>query len=116
MKPNTTFVRVCSFGEVPRNRGRSIMLDSYREVALFNIDGEIFAVDNICPHQHAPLIADGDVENCTVRCPLHGNIYDLRSGRLLEATGPGLRTYQVRRDGDDLLVEKPETKPPRWMA
>lgn len=52
-----------------------------RVLALANVDGEVFAIDNECTHMVASL-ADGhlDVDRCTLECPLHGSCFDLRTG------------------------------------
>ena len=54
-----------------------------------------------------------DIEDCTITCPLHGWIYDLKTGKALGGNGR-LKTYQVYRDGDDVMLEKPEPVEPTW--
>jgi nitrite reductase/ring-hydroxylating ferredoxin subunit len=111
--PDKTFIRACSIHEIPKRRGRNIYFDEETQVAIFHIDGELFAVSNICPHQHSPVIADGYIEDCTITCPLHGWIYDLRNGKALGGSGR-LKTYEVYLDGDDVMLEKPEPVEPTW--
>jgi 3-phenylpropionate/trans-cinnamate dioxygenase ferredoxin component len=48
-------------------------------IAVFNVDGELLAIDDTCTHQDASL-ADGWLEGCTVECPLHAACFDLRTG------------------------------------
>jgi 3-phenylpropionate/trans-cinnamate dioxygenase ferredoxin component len=64
-------------------------------IAVFNVDGELFAIDDTCTHQDASL-ADGWVEGCAVECPLHAACFDLRTGM---PSGPPaktpVRTYDV---------------------
>jgi nitrite reductase (NADH) small subunit len=50
-----------------------------RAVAVARVDGEWFAVDNVCPHAGGPL-GDGILDGCTLTCPWHGYAYDVRSG------------------------------------
>jgi len=107
------FIRACSIRDIPKRRGRNIYFDEETQVALFYIDEELYAVSNICPHQHSPVIADGYIEDCTITCPLHGWIYDLKTGKALGGNGR-LKTYQVYRDGDDVMLEKPEPVEPTW--
>lgn len=107
------FVRACSIHEVPRRRGKNIYFDEDRQVAIFNIGEKLFAVSNICPHQHAPVIADGFIEECTITCPLHGWVYDLETGKALGGNGK-LKTYQIYLDGDDVMLEVPEEEEPTW--
>src|SRR5689334_5508932 len=48
-------------------------------IAVFNVDGELLAIDDTCTHQDASL-ADGWLEGCNVECPLHAAKFDLRTG------------------------------------
>jgi NAD(P)H-dependent nitrite reductase small subunit len=108
-------VRVCAVAELPPGRSRVVYFDEERQVAIFNVDGELLAVTNICPHQHSPVIAEGMIEDCTVTCPLHGWAYDLHSGRALGG-GARLRTYHVRVVDDAIYVEVPRDEQPKWMS
>ncbi len=102
-----SFIRACSIRDLSRRRGREVMLDEETEVAIFMVDEQLYAVSNVCPHQHAPVIADGFIEDCTVTCPLHGWTYDLKTGRAVEGNSR-LKTYEIYLDGDDVMLEKPE--------
>ncbi len=51
-----------------------------RMVALFNVDGEFYALDGVCPHQGGPL-GQGQLQGCIVTCPWHGWQFDVRSGQ-----------------------------------
>jgi 3-phenylpropionate/trans-cinnamate dioxygenase ferredoxin subunit len=53
-----------------------------REIALCNVDGQYFAVDNICTHQGAPL-CEGDLDGTELWCPWHGASFDVRTGEVL---------------------------------
>lgn len=108
------FVRACSREELPPGRSRMVYFDEERQVAIFNVDGELLAVTNICPHQHSPVIVEGMVEDCTVTCPLHGWAYDLKSGRALGG-GARLKTFEVCVVGDAVWVEVPLEEDPSWF-
>ena len=74
-------------------------------VCLARSQGQVFAVNDICSHADVSL-AEGDVEDGTVECWLHGSRFDLRTGAPtgLPATKP-VATYPVTIEGDDVLVE-----------
>jgi len=79
-----------------------------RDIALFNLNGQIFATDNICSHEYASL-ADGVVDGETVECPLHGACFEIRTGRAL--TPPAsvdIKTYGVQIKDGDILVGLPD--------
>ena len=75
-------------------------------VALFNVDGEICAIEDACTHDGRPL-ADGDiVRPGVIACPRHGAQFDVCTGEAL--TLPAIEpadTFEVRIEGDDILVE-----------
>ncbi|MFK4441277.1 naphthalene 1,2-dioxygenase system ferredoxin subunit [Caballeronia udeis] len=57
---------------------------SGEKIGLFQVDGEVHALDDICTHG-AALLSDGDMENGEVECPLHAGLVDVRTGRALGA-------------------------------
>lgn len=74
------FVRVASASDLPA--GQAMVVDvSGRLIALFNVDGQFYALDNTCVHRGGPL-GEGFVDrnNLTVQCPWHGWIYSLATG------------------------------------
>jgi apoptosis-inducing factor 3 len=74
-------------------------------IALYRIDGEVFATHGICTHALA-FLADGYVENGEIECPVHQGRFDIRSGRALCAPlTEDLRTYPTRVDGTDVLID-----------
>ncbi len=74
------FSKICSVNDLSERIGKRFIIDDV-DIALFKIDEEIFAVSNICPHQHSPLIHDGIVEDDCVVCPAHGWMFNIRSGK-----------------------------------
>ncbi len=78
-------------------------------VCLARSQGEVFAVSDICSHADVSL-SEGDVEDGTVECWLHGSRFDLRTGAPtgLPATKP-VATYPVTVEGDDVLVDVEST-------
>src|SRR5215475_2485868 len=75
-----------------------------RIVALFNVDGQFFALDGVCPHQGGPL-GKGVVTGCVVTCPWHGWQFDVRDGQ--HQTSPRLKqpSLPVRVENGDVLVD-----------
>jgi 3-phenylpropionate/trans-cinnamate dioxygenase ferredoxin component len=70
-------IQVCALTDLPP--GESARVVAHVPVAVFNADGELFAIDDTCTHQDASL-ADGWLEGCEVECPLHASRFDLRTG------------------------------------
>jgi nitrite reductase/ring-hydroxylating ferredoxin subunit len=74
------FVRVGDVAEVPPGTGKAFPLGSF-DIAVFNIRGELHALENACPHQGGP-IAEGWLEGPIVTCPWHAWCFDVRSGKM----------------------------------
>ncbi|MBN3846854.1 MULTISPECIES: non-heme iron oxygenase ferredoxin subunit [Burkholderiaceae] len=67
-----------------------------REIALYSIDGEVYATDNICTHGHARL-CDGFLEDGEIECPLHQGRFDVRTGKAMCAPlTEDLRAFPVK--------------------
>jgi phenylpropionate dioxygenase-like ring-hydroxylating dioxygenase large terminal subunit len=74
-------------------------------VALYRLDGTVYATHGICTHAMA-ILADGFVEDGKIECPLHQGLFDIRSGKALCApVTEDLRTYAVKVEGNDVLVD-----------
>ena len=76
-----------------------------REIALYDIEGQVFATDDICTHAYAKL-SDGWFDKGEIECPLHAGRFDARTGK---ATAPpcvdDLKTYPVKVEGGEIQVK-----------
>ncbi len=72
---------VAKVGDVPLNGAIEVRV-GYEPIALFNLDGEYFATSDICSHEEFSLHG-GWIESGTVECPLHGSLFDIRTGEAL---------------------------------
>jgi nitrite reductase/ring-hydroxylating ferredoxin subunit len=97
-------VRACSLSELPEEGALRVVLDG-KPLCIARSQGEVFALSDICSHADVSL-SEGDVEDGTVECWLHGSRFDLRTGMPtgLPATKP-VATYPVTVEGDDVLVK-----------
>jgi nitrite reductase/ring-hydroxylating ferredoxin subunit len=96
--------RVASINELPPGSALAVEIAG-RTIGLFNVDGVIYAIDNICTHDHAPLSEGVVTEGCVV-CPWHGAQFDLATGQAM--TPPAVEdvnTYEVIVSGEDISVE-----------
>jgi naphthalene 1,2-dioxygenase system ferredoxin subunit len=75
------------------------------DIALYDIDGTVYATDNICSHAYARL-SDGWLDNGEIECPLHAGRFEVKTGK---ATAPpcvdGVRVYPVRVEGEDIQIK-----------
>ena len=98
------FVKVAKTAEIEPGGARLVEVDG-KQIALFNVEGQFFAIDNTCSHKGGPL-AEGEVSGYEVTCPWHRGRFDLRTG---EVVGPppqrAVTRYGVRVTGTDIEVE-----------
>ena len=97
------FVRVASLSDLGRGTCKTVAAGD-KEIALFNVDGTIYAIDNTCLHVGGPL-GEGELEGTTVTCPWHGWQYNVTTGQCLTTPDLKLATYPVQVEGNDISVE-----------
>ena len=99
-----SFVRVAGTGDVGEGVTLRVEVDG-KAVCLVKRDGKVYAVDDVCTHEYAEM-SEGFVEDHTIECPRHGSQFDIRTGKVLSMPATeDLPTFEVRVEGDDLLVD-----------
>jgi nitrite reductase/ring-hydroxylating ferredoxin subunit len=99
------FRRVASTAELADGALLAVDVDGL-EILLARLGDTVFAVGNICTHDHVWL-DEGDLhaDTCEIECPMHEGRFDLRTGAAThEPCEEALPAYEVRIDGDDVLV------------
>ncbi|MBH2010519.1 MAG: Rieske 2Fe-2S domain-containing protein [Xanthomonadaceae bacterium] len=79
--------------KLPAPGGRAIVREAGLCLALFDMDGKLYAIDDSCPHDGGSLVM-GMLEGMQVRCPAHGLKFDIRSG-CMASGGLSVRSYPV---------------------
>jgi 3-phenylpropionate/trans-cinnamate dioxygenase ferredoxin component len=99
-------VTVCSAEELAEGEMRLVEVNG-EKIGVFNCGGELLAIEDRCSHDDGPL-AEGefDAGTCTVECPRHGSLFDLRTGKpkTLPAYVP-VRTFAARVEGNEVKLE-----------
>jgi len=96
-------VRAVKKAEVPPGTMAELQLDG-RQIALANVDGRFYAIDNTCLHRGGPL-GQGTLEGKIVTCPWHGWPYDVTNGKTVMNPAVGVACYAVEVRGDDIFVD-----------
>jgi naphthalene 1,2-dioxygenase system ferredoxin subunit len=94
----TNWIEAASRDEVPEADVIGLAVAG-RDIALYSVEGEVYATDNICTHGHARL-CDGFLEGHEIECPLHQGKFDVRTGQ--PACAPiteAIRSYPVKIEG-----------------
>jgi 3-phenylpropionate/trans-cinnamate dioxygenase ferredoxin component len=102
-------IPVCALIDLPP--GEATRVVAHVPVAVFNADGELFAIDDTCTHQDASL-SEGWLEGCLIECPLHASCFDLRTGEVDQppAKRP-VRTHRVEVVDGVIFVELSSVAP-----
>lgn len=100
------YVAVADVDELDEGDRLFIEIDGVM-IALFNLDGEYFAIADLCSHDDGP-VAEGDLENHAIICPRHGASFDLRTGEVLSLPAAvDIPAYPVRVDGREIQIGVP---------
>ena len=76
-----------------------------KRIALCNVDGAYYAIDDECPHRSA-LLSEGELTGKLITCPQHGAVFDVTTGDVLEGpAGEGVARYNVRVAGSAIEIE-----------
>lgn len=97
------FKKICRISELKENEGKRFIVDDV-DIAVYKTGAEVFAVSNICSHQHAAILYDGFIEDGFVTCPAHGWQFSLRNGKMPEGR-KGIDSYEVIIENGDVFVK-----------
>ncbi len=103
MKVPDAFVKVCNYSDLKEKVGKRFFVDDI-EIALFKVDGSVYAISNICPHQKTHLMHEGLIENGKVICPVHGWEFELSTGNLANDR-KGLTIYDIKVVNNEIYVK-----------
>ncbi len=102
------FVTVAKFDRLHESRGMVVAVAG-DDVVLFKRGGNVYAMSNVCAHQHFSRLHEGPVDGFEITCPMHGWSYDMRTG--IATSGQGrVATYAVKVVGNDIMIASPDGK------
>lgn len=96
------YVKVASVSQVAPGSGIVASVNG-KDLAVFNVDGTFYAIDNVCKHRGGPL-GEGELDGDTVTCPWHAWQYNVKTGVCLTKDGITMDRYDVRVVNDDIEV------------
>jgi nitrite reductase/ring-hydroxylating ferredoxin subunit len=98
------YIRIAKTNEISPGTAKYVEVRSY-PIALFNLDGNFYAIGNTCTHRGGPL-AEGNITGDEITCPWHGSRFKILTGEVL---GPpatkSVPRYNLRVQGDDIEIE-----------
>src|SRR5437764_12366773 len=107
------FTPVATLAELPPGASKRVYAAG-EAVALFNVNGSVYAIANRCTHARASLSEGAvDLARCAVTCPWHEGVFSLETGQVLG--GPPaipVATYRVKLEEDAILIAPAEAREP----
>jgi nitrite reductase (NADH) small subunit len=97
------FVQAAKIAEIPAGSIREFQLAG-KAVALANVAGKFYAINNTCLHRGGPL-GQGSLKDKVVTCPWHGWEYDVTTGKLVQNPNMGVACYPTKVQGEEILVD-----------
>jgi 3-phenylpropionate/trans-cinnamate dioxygenase ferredoxin subunit len=99
------FVKVARVADIPPGARQVFEIEADIYVAVFNVGGKFYAIEDICPHDDGPLAEGEMVKEYVIECPRHGARFDIRDGSVVQmpASSP-VPWYPVKVEGDDIYV------------
>ncbi len=98
------FTKVATLAELPAEKGKQVTVNGLK-IAVFSVDGKVFAIGDTCPHRGASL-SEGQTHMGQVMCPWHSARFDLATGRhLCPPAKADVRSYPVQIVGEEVQVD-----------
>jgi nitrite reductase (NADH) small subunit len=98
-----TWETIAKTSECPPGTARECIAGG-KIIALFNVEGQFYALDGMCPHQGGPL-GKGRLSGCIITCPWHGFQFDVTTGQHQTSKSLVHPSFAVRVTGDEVQVE-----------
>jgi len=99
----SNWIRVATTDDLPEGSSRELVVGD-QIIALFNVAGDVFALDGVCPHQGGPL-GKGTLEGCVVTCPWHGWQFDVRTGQHQASASLRHTSFEVKVKENAIFVD-----------
>jgi nitrite reductase (NADH) small subunit len=96
------FKKIANTGDIPSGQGRIFDI-SGNQIAVWNLNGNFFAFQNVCPHRGGP-VGEGELNGTTITCPWHGWQFNIQTCQGLTNPSSKLTKYDVRVQGNDVEV------------
>jgi len=99
-----TFTHAANLSDLVEDEPLAVKLGD-EQIALYRLDGEVYATHNVCTHQFA-LLSDGYMEDGCIECPLHQGKFDIKTGAAMCApVTQSIRVYPVKVEGGQIMVD-----------
>ena len=102
----SAFIKVAKISDLGPGEKMLVEYDD-EDVGLFNIDGEIYAISDVCTHDGGPLV-EGELDGDCIICPRHGARFNVKTGEETMPAFSPVPLYEVKIEGEDILIAPKE--------
>ena len=99
----TEFTEVAELGEIPPGERKRIEVNG-KQITLFNLEGEFFAIYDRCPHKRTAPLLRGMLDGQGVKCPNHGYRFDFKTGQCDRGSEWDTKVYQVKVENGKIFI------------
>ncbi len=99
------WIKASQKSSVAEGAGICVELEN-KKIALFQINGKFYAIDDMCRHRGGPL-SEGSLDGNVITCPWHGFAFDITNGNCVTNSALKQTSYPVQVKGDEILIEIP---------
>jgi len=97
-------IKIATIEEIPIGQAKKVRVGN-KDVAIFNVSGTFYAIDDSCPHRGGPL-SEGELQGREVTCPWHGAAFDITTGaHLCPPANSDVMTYKVQVMDNEVMIE-----------
>jgi naphthalene 1,2-dioxygenase ferredoxin component len=101
---NKNWIDISAADKLPEDDVIGVQAEG-KDLALYYVEGQVYATDNLCTHGHARL-CDGFLEGFEIECPLHQGKFDIRDGKpLCQPVVEAIRSYPVRIENGRVFID-----------
>jgi 3-phenylpropionate/trans-cinnamate dioxygenase ferredoxin subunit len=102
IKTMSEFIKVAKISDLAPGEKMLVEYDD-EDVGLFNLDGEFYAISDVCTHDGGPLV-EGHLDGDCIVCPRHGARFNIKTGEQTMPAFAPVPLYQVKIEGDNILI------------
>tara|TARA_B100001173_G_scaffold193250_1_gene166683 strand:- start:21 stop:338 length:318 start_codon:yes stop_codon:yes gene_type:complete len=101
---DNNWIKTFSVKDIPNEEAKEFEISTGKKIAIYNIDDNFYATDNLCTHEDASL-CEGYIDGDTVECPLHQGVFRISTGEALEPpVTVNLKTYDTKVENDFIFI------------
>jgi len=100
------FIKVAKLSDIPLGSRLAVEYED-DDVGIFNLEGDLYAISDICTHDDGPLL-EGELDGDCILCPRHGARFNIKTGAQTMPAFSPVPLYTVKIEGDDILIAPKE--------